>query len=234
MVGSPSGWQEVPHLPAPATIADLANGATRISQIQGSAFGLFPGSLAKALRVFTTSCAAKRCSFLAPNIYGGFRACHHPLIGAFPARTTNGSRPGRRLNSSPRAWSGEFFDLARRHSLLAQSMEDDPTSAGDPQAKDRGLFSRPRQRPAAWRSVASCVQCAHPATDQSPHKAIGEDYLSGIFIGHDVLAQLGHVPPRLVSWRRPVWRRVTLGPCRRWGTVVSLLMHKTPLSLGQD
>ena len=92
MVGSPSGWQEVPHLPAPATIADLANGATQISQIQGSRVWIIPGVFGKGAAGIHDIMRGEEVQFLAPKIYGGVRACHHPLIGAFPARTTNGSQ----------------------------------------------------------------------------------------------------------------------------------------------
>jgi 2-keto-3-deoxy-galactonokinase len=96
MVGSPSGWQEVPHLPAPATVQDLANGAARIAQPKRAVFGLSPAFLVRALRVFTTSCVAKKFSFLAPNSCDGLKACQGLCIGAFPARTISGSRQARR------------------------------------------------------------------------------------------------------------------------------------------
>lgn len=194
MVGSPSGWQEVPHLPAPATIADLANGATQISQIQGSRVWIVPGVFGKGAAGIHDIMRGEEVQFFGAEDLRRRQGLPPPAYWCFPGTHNKWIPAGTTIEQFSTSMVGEFFDLARRHSLLAQSMEEDLASAGDPQAKteafSRGLANA--QLPGGLLHHVFSVRTLQLTNRHS--KAIGEDYLSGIFIGHDVLAQLGHVP----------------------------------------
>ena len=64
-----------------------------------------------------------------------------PAYWCFPGTHNKWIPAGTTIEQFSTSMVGEFFDLARRHSLLAQSMEEDLASAADPQAKTEA-FSR--------------------------------------------------------------------------------------------
>ena len=170
MVGSPSGWQEVPHLPAPATIQDLANGATRISQIQGSDAWIVPGVFGKGAAGIHDIMRGEEMQFFGAEHLQRIQGLPTPAYWCFPGTHNKWISAGPTLEQFSTTMVGEFFDLARRYSLLAQSIEGRSDLSCRPAGQNRGLFSRPRQRSTTRRSVASCVQCSHSAADRPPRQ----------------------------------------------------------------
>lgn len=194
MVGSPSGWQEVPHLPAPATIQDLVHGATRISQIQGSDAWIVPGVFGKGAAGIHDIMRGEEMQFFGAEHLQRIEGLPTPAYWCFPGTHNKWISAGPTIDQFSTTMAGEFFDLARRHSLLAQSIEDDPTSATDPQAKTEA-FSRGLANAQLSGGLLHHMFSVRTLQLTDRHdKAIGEDYLSGIIIGHDVLTQLGHSP----------------------------------------
>ena len=130
-------------------------------------FGLFPVFLAKALRVFTTSCAAKSSVFWRRTSAADSGTAITRLL-VLSRHAQQMDLGGHDIEQFSTTMVGEFFDLARRHSLLAQSMEDDPTSAGDPQAKTEAFSRGLANAQLSGGLLHHVFSVRTPATDQSP------------------------------------------------------------------
>jgi 2-dehydro-3-deoxygalactonokinase len=197
MVGSPSGWQEVPHLPAPATVQDLANGAARIAQPQKSSIWIVPGVFGQGAAGIHDIMRGEEVQFFGAELLRRTQSLPRPVYWCFPGTHNKWITAGTTIEQSSTSMVGEFFELARRHSLLAQSMENDSASTVDAQAKtdafSRGLANA--QLPGGLLHHLFSVRTLQLTNHHD--KAIGADYLSGIVIGHDVLAQLGHSPTQV-------------------------------------
>jgi 2-dehydro-3-deoxygalactonokinase len=194
MVGSPSGWTEVPHLPAPATAQHLADGAKRVSQAQGSSVWIVPGVFGNGAAGIHDIMRGEEIQFFGAEHLRHQQELTIPAYWCFPGTHNKWIAAGPTIDQFSTSMVGEFFELARRHSLLAQSMEADLASAADHRANadafSRGLANA--QLPGGLLHHLFSVRTLQLTNHHN--KAIGEDYLSGIIIGHDVLAQLGHSP----------------------------------------
>lgn len=204
MVGSPSGWTEVPHLPAPATAQDLADGAKHIAQVQGSSVWIVPGVFGKGAAGIHDIMRGEEIQFLGAEHLRHHQGLSTPAYWCFPGTHNKWIVAGSTIEQFSTSMVGEFFELARRHSLLAQSIQRDTASAANHQAGAdafaRGLANA--QLPGGLLHHMFSVRTLQLTNHHS--KTVGEDYLSGIIIGHDVLAQLGHSPTHVGIVAAPI------------------------------
>ncbi len=143
MVGSRMGWIEVPYLPAPLPLTDLARHLCKAGEVAGSACWIVPGvSLDDALQPEVMR--GEECQMLGAVLAGGERSRLFVLPGTHSkwARVEDG-----RLTSFRTYITGELFDLLSRSGTLAQLMpstgEDDAAFArGVAAAQDAQLLNR--------------------------------------------------------------------------------------------
>ncbi|HET6157020.1 MAG TPA: 2-dehydro-3-deoxygalactonokinase [Dongiaceae bacterium] len=130
MAGSRLGWVEVPYVPAPAPLSDLAQSLMKAGQTGGSDCWIVPGmSLDSATQPEVMR--GEECQIL------GALLTQHRSDGVFllPGTHSKWARvSGERLIEFRTYITGEMFNLLRQSGTLAQLMTGD--------AEDKGAFAR--------------------------------------------------------------------------------------------
>lgn len=181
MVGSQHGWMDVPYVRAPAGAAALANG---LAQPADTALSIVPGVLCDD-------------GVLPPDVMRGEETqvvgalAHHPQLAdscvILPGTHSKWTHVAQgTIVRFATHMTGELYAVLRQHSVLGRLMP--PEVTPDPHAflhgvtaaRDHGALGLPHQL-FAVRSLG--------VTAQLPHAALAE-YLSGLLIGHELLAGL--------------------------------------------
>lgn len=198
MIGSPSGWVEVPHLPCPATLADLAAQATVINHIGSNRAYIVPGlSGTNAVGVADIMRGEELQYFGAEHLRQA-QNLPRPTLWCFPGTHNKWVRARMSIESFATSMVGEMFELIRQHSLLAVSLPETvpaPTTTEARSTTQSAAFAKGLAM--ASQSGGLLHHLFSVRTLQlsgEHHLSEGEDYLSGIMIGHDILAQLGSTP----------------------------------------
>lgn len=125
MVGSRSGWVEVPYLPAPVRLTDLARHLAKTGEIAGSSCWIVPG-LSLDDEVQPEVMRGEECQMLGVLLDGGPQDGLFVLPGTHSkwARVADG-----RLVSFRTYVTGELFDLLCKSGTLAQVMAGSDESA---------------------------------------------------------------------------------------------------------
>lgn len=190
MVGSRNGWHEVPYLPCPAGIDDLAAALVPLqaSALAGRRLWIVPGvsdtgseAVPDVMRGEETQLAA----LLAVLPRGNHAVC---LPGTHSKWVSIADGQVRRLTT---AMTGELYAVLRNHSLLGKLMPEDD-SRFDAWAFESGL-KRSRQTGGLLHHLFGVRTLG--LFNQMEASAL-PSYLSGLLIGHEILASgvLEHTP----------------------------------------
>jgi 2-dehydro-3-deoxygalactonokinase len=185
MVGSRSGWREVPYVACPAGLAEVAAGLVELDAdaLPGRRLGIVPG-------------VSSRDAAAAPDVMRGEETQVLGLLERLPgAGPHTVCLPGThskwvqlhdsRIVGLRTAMTGELYALLRRHSLLAALMpapgEDD---ADDPEAFAQGVAASAADGGLAHQLFG--VRTRGLFGELGP--AAAPSYLSGLLIGHELRA----------------------------------------------
>lgn len=218
MVGSAQGWREVPYLTCPAGPDGLAAAAVQITSRAGHKVTLAPGLMRVAPGV-------------APDVMRGEEVQIAGVLATYPelARDAMLVLPGTHSKWASMAagkvvdfatyMTGEVFAVLRQHSILGRLMPDEVSApAPDWSAFERGLD---QARNSALTHDLFSVRTLG-LTEDLPKAAL-PDYLSGLLIGHEVLAAGG-----ACDAQRPLFLVGEGGLCRRYAHALEILLGRTP------
>lgn len=190
MVGSRGGWQEVPYLPCPAGIDDLAAGLVSLATtaLPQRQLWIVPG-------------ISDTASETVPDVMRGEETQLAALLAVLPRGNHVVCLPGThskwvsisngRIQRLATAMTGELYALLRGHSLLGRLMPEDD-GRFDAWAFESGL-KRSRQAGGLLHHLFGVRTLG--LFDRMEGGAL-PSYLSGLLIGHEILASgaLEHSP----------------------------------------
>ena len=184
MVGSQTGWQDVPHIPAPASSSALAAKAKLMTQINNCPIWIIPGVKGVGISGLPDVLRGEETQF-----FGAQRLCaqqhtQQPDIWCFPGTHNKWIYSGKNIDHFSTSMVGEFFELIQQHSLLAQSLEKS-VSENHP-AFIRGIENSRK----AGGLLHHLFSVRSLQITGSQEKSDSSEYLSGLIIGHDIGAQL--------------------------------------------
>lgn len=198
MIGSPSGWVEVPHLACPATLADLAAGAAAVTHIGNNKAYIIPGLSVTDAAGTPDIMRGEELQYFGAEHLRKAQKLPRPSLWCFPGTHNKWVRAGTSIESFTTSMVGEIFELTREHSLLAGSLTETATAPTTTQGQT------PTRSAAFAKGLAMANQSGgllhhlfsvRTLQLSGEHQlSEGEDYLSGILIGHDILAQLDGSP----------------------------------------
>ncbi len=132
MVTSRNGWIEVPYVPCPCTVADLARGAVRQRLANGSNAILLPGINDPARRPFPDVMRGEETQI------AGFGLDRDATI-VLPGTHSKWARvSGGRISGFRTFVTGEFYALLVQHSFIARAAGT-AADSGSPAAFERGM-----------------------------------------------------------------------------------------------
>ena len=184
MVGSPSGWRDVPHLPSPASLQQLTASTLKVAQIENSAVWIVPGVKGNGASGLPDIMRGEEVQFFGARSLRADQQLQVPEVWCFPGTHNKWIQEAEVIEHFSTAMVGELFELTQQHSLLAQSLESGANS--NMAAFTRGLLAS--GRPGGLLHHLFSVRTLQLTGQQE--KQDGLDYLSGLIIGHDISAQL--------------------------------------------
>ena len=184
MVGSPAGWQEVPYIPTPASSAELAAEAKLMTQINDCPVWILPGVKGTGISGMPDVLRGEETQFFGAQRLSAHQYSRQPDIWCFPGTHNKWILGGESIDHFSTSMVGEFFELIRQHSLLAQSLEQRDTE--NQPAFLRGIETA-RKAGGLLHHLFSVRALQLTGTQE---KSDGLEYLSGMIIGHDIGAQL--------------------------------------------
>jgi 2-dehydro-3-deoxygalactonokinase len=184
MVGSPTGWQEVPHLPAPATLAVLAAEARLVTRISSCPIWILPGVKGTGISGMPDVLRGEETQFFGAQRLSAQTYSRQPDIWCFPGTHNKWIPSGEYIDHFSTSMVGEFFELIRQHSLLAQSLEQ--RDIENQPAFLRGIETARK----AGGLLHHLFSVRALQLTGAQEKSDGLEYLSGMIIGHDIGAQL--------------------------------------------
>jgi 2-dehydro-3-deoxygalactonokinase len=198
MVGSAHGWREAPYVPCPAALDRLHEHLATVDTGSGEPLRIVPGLIdtpaggtPDVLRGEETQLVgllaaqpalAERCCVLMPGTHSKWVQIDQGRVTGFRTRMT-----------------GELFAVLRRHSVLGRLMPAGDTDAWQADAFDAGLAAAREGRGCDLGAQLFAVRTLG-LTGRWPSAAL-PDYLSGLLIGHELVAGLhpGLAPLALVG-----------------------------------
>jgi 2-dehydro-3-deoxygalactonokinase len=196
MIGSRQGWREVPYVPCPAGLEEIAAGLAQVAAAEGRAVRLVPGLMLPAaaggfpdvmrgeetqiLGLLATRAEAARRCFVLPGTHSKWTWTEGHKIVRFATYMT-----------------GELFELATRHGILGRLMT---TAEPEPEAFARGLARAAAARHAPPGRLLHELFSARTLAllGEMPGSAVA-GYLSGLLIGSEVAAALAEEAVRSVT-----------------------------------
>jgi 2-dehydro-3-deoxygalactonokinase len=191
MVGSRQGWREVPYVPCPAGLAELAGALATVDGPDGRTVWLVPGLLQGAAgfpdvmrgeetqilgALATARDEAPRC-FVLPGTHSKWAWCARGRVERFATYMT-----------------GEVYDVLVRHSILGRLMAGD--RGHDARAFARGLARARASAKAPPGRLLHDLFSARTLGLMAEIPAEGlRSYLSGLLIGAETAAALADAPP---------------------------------------
>jgi 2-dehydro-3-deoxygalactonokinase len=190
MVGSRQGWREVPYVPCPAGLAELAGALATVAGPDGRTVWLVPGLVQAAAgfpdvmrgeetqilgALSTPPEDAPRC-FVLPGTHSKWAWCAHGRVEGFATYMT-----------------GEVYDVLARHSILGRLMAGD--HGHDAEAFAHGVA---RARASAGAPPGQLLRDLFSARTlglmaELPAEGLSS-YLSGLLIGAEAAAALTDTP----------------------------------------
>lgn len=203
MVGSAQGWQEARYVACPADVAALAGQAVVIATAHGP-LHLAPGLIDRPAAGSAQAPDVMRgeeiqiAGALALQPALAERACLLlPGTHAKLAQVRQGRVTGFRT-----FMTGELYALLRRHSLLGQTMPADATGQEDTAAFYAGLARARQARPGDLAHQLFGTRTLGLTGQLTPQGQA--DYLSGLLIGHELVAGLGDMEAAHEGQRPPL------------------------------
>lgn len=193
MVGSRQGWLEVPYVPCPATLEDIARGAVQVSW----------GANRRAYIVPGVCCADHEG---VPDVIRGEETQAFGAAGRLPAGPVSLCMPGTHskhvlfqdgvLQGFETYMTGELYSVLRQYSILGRTM--DPSTPEIDAAAFRAGVER-AGNPGGLSHHLFGVRARALAGELASHEA--GSYLSGILIGHEVRAVRAANPVFIIGSR---------------------------------
>jgi 2-dehydro-3-deoxyphosphogalactonate aldolase len=180
MVGSRQGWQEVPYVPGPATIAEVAKSVGRVDLIDGRVAFIVPGISHKAARGGAPDVMRGEETQLFGSATGATGATQERLFLLPGTHSKWAHVCGKTITSFETRMTGEVFDVLSKHSILGKLM--DPAQEDDWRAFEAGLI-RSGTPGGLLAHIFTCRTEALAAT--YPPSSLSS-YLSGILVGHEL------------------------------------------------
>ena len=181
MVGSPSGWHLVPHLPAPASLVQLTEHCHRLTDFTHCPAWIVPGVFSigyagshdvmrgEEVQFFGVQQLLPRSKHKPPQLLC-FPGTHNKWIDASSST----------LNNFSTTMSGELFGLLSQKSILASSIDADAPWNDD--AFTQGLDHA--KQPGGLLHHLFGVRALNLNGQHS--QELGLSYLSGLIIGHEL------------------------------------------------
>jgi 2-dehydro-3-deoxygalactonokinase len=184
MVGSAQGWREAPYQQTPASVAALSAGLVQVRSLRGVDLHIIPGVLQRSAL---------------PNVMRGEETQVLGILSALPA--SEAQKPlliG--LPGSHSKWvraaqgsiehfdtfmTGEVFAALSSHTILGRTMQ--RSDVFDAAAFDRGVQVA-RSATGAAGPLSTMFSCRTLGLTGELSGAAQPDYLSGLLIGHEVVA----------------------------------------------
>jgi 2-dehydro-3-deoxygalactonokinase len=186
MVGSPSGWMEVPHIPVPGNIAHLAAGSHRLNDFNKGNSWIIPGVAGTGVSGKFDVMRGEEVQYFGAVQIVNERKLKTPSVYCFPGTHTKWieSSNNGELSKFSTAMTGEIFALLSSKSLLAQSIE--AGAIWSAQAFLNGLDSS-ADRGGIMHQLFTVrsLQLSHEHTRER-----GGGYLSGLLIGNEIRSML--------------------------------------------
>jgi 2-dehydro-3-deoxygalactonokinase len=192
MIGSRQGWIEVPYVPCPAALGDLAAGMRWHETASGARIGFVPGLIDESASVPDVMRGEE------VQVFGGLDAADG--LVCLPGTHSKWVRvAARRIERFATHMTGEAFEILVRHSILGRLM---PPSA--PEAPDFDAFDRGVARAADAGGLLHHLFGTRTLglVEALPPPSLSW-YLSGLLIGHESAGALagaqGAAPVTLVG-----------------------------------
>ncbi len=176
MIGSRQGWQEVPYVPCPAGLPEVAAGMARLAT-EGLDLRLVPGLSATDASGTPEVMRGEETQIL--GVLGGHQGA---AIACLPGSHSKWARvEAGRILGFETYFSGEVFAALRLHTILGRLMRDSPT---DFAAFDQGVGRAGGAGHLLHQlfGVRTLGLFGHLTEEAAP------SYLSGLLIGHEVRA----------------------------------------------
>lgn len=194
MIGSNRGWVEVPYVPCPARIDDLVAGlkwpgereaiVPGVSYRQGERADVMRGEEVQLLGAVAAKMIPPDCLVCHPGTHNKWVKVEDGGIASFRTVMT-----------------GELFSLLRKHSILADLLDDEAEADDSFRAGVRHALKR-EDLPAELFSVRARVLLGAARAEDAP------SYASGLLIGTDVRIGLGSERGEVIVMGRPELTRL--------------------------
>ncbi|TAM57543.1 2-dehydro-3-deoxygalactonokinase [bacterium] len=184
MVGSRQGWVEVPYVPSPAGLAEIAAGAQRLRVNAATSGLILPGVCCRDAAGVLDVMRGEEIQILGALDAGG------DGVYCLPGTHTKFAMvAGQQIVSFRTFMTGELFDVLCRHSILAKTM--DRLDGTDDAAFADGV----RRARAGGALLHDLFGVRTRALFGELPSAAAASYLSGLLIGHELrdAAPAGHV-----------------------------------------
>lgn len=181
MITSRTGWVEVPYVPCPATVADLAAGVVHRELSNGSPLLFLPGLTDRTRKPFPDVMRGEETQIVG---YG----LHDRATLVLPGTHSKWAQVADdRIERFQTFVTGELFALLSEHSFIAKSAAE-PAEAVNWSAFGRGvaeaISGRPGENPLL--TLLFSARTGMLAHELEPEDI--RDYVSGVLIGHEFSA----------------------------------------------
>ena len=185
MVGSPSGWREVPHLASPASVAQLAQHCQRLHEFGACSAWIVPGVCGTSIAGSFDVMRGEETQYFGAQQWLEQQDCRPPELLCFPGTHNKWlSCKADELGQFSTTMSGEIFELLSRQSILAHSV--------DSQAhwNDEAFFAGIDQanKPGGLLHQIFTVRSRNLSGEHTV--AVGQAYLSGLIIGQELQSMI--------------------------------------------
>ena len=194
MIGSNRGWCEAPYVPSPAGIDDLAGGlkwagereaiVPGVSYRHGERADVMRGEEVQLLGAVAAEMIPPDCLVCHPGTHNKWASVE-----------------GGRISSFRTVMTGELFSLLRKHSILADLLDDEAEADDSFRAGVRHALEH-EDLPAELFSVRARVLLGAAQSEDAP------SYASGLLIGTDVRIGLGSGRGEVIVMGRPELTRL--------------------------
>ena len=193
MVGSPSGWQHVPHLPGPTSIAQLAQHSHPVTEFTPCPAWVVPGVSGTGISGSFDVMRGEEVQYFGAQQWLEQHHCPAPESLCFPGTHNKWlSFKPNELGQFSTTMSGELFELLSKQSLLAHSIE--PEANWNDTAFFAGIDHA--NRPGGLLHHLFTVRSRNLSGEHTG--AEGQSYLSGLIIGHE-LSEMATAPATTIG-----------------------------------
>ena len=188
MVGSPSGWIEVPHIPCPANLQTLAQNAHQINNFNNGNTWIIPGLSGLGISGYFDVMRGEEVQYFGAKKIIKAQNLRAPEVICFPGthnkwiKTATSTESA--LDQFSTSMTGEIFNLLLRHSILSNSVA--KQAPWQQRAFLEGLDNSASQGGIMHQLfTVRSLQLSGAHTHDN-----GEAYLSGLLIGTEIRSML--------------------------------------------